>query len=54
MTSILSLNAPAAILDLAVVEANCQRMLDTVRRLGVAWRPHIKTHKVGLAVWNIV
>ncbi len=37
---------PAAILDLAKVELNCQRMLDTVKKLGIGWRAHIKTHKV--------
>ena len=40
---------PSAVLDLAKVEANCARMLDTVRRLGIGWRAHIKTHKVGSA-----
>ncbi|KAL1894780.1 hypothetical protein Cpir12675_003521 [Ceratocystis pirilliformis] len=40
-----SVQSPAAILDLAKIETNCQRMLDTVQRLGLGWRPHIKTHK---------
>ncbi len=38
---------PAAVLDLAKAETNCQRMLDAVTRLGLGWRAHIKTHKVG-------
>ena len=37
---------PSAVLDLAKVEANCERMLSAVTRLGIGWRPHIKTHKV--------
>ncbi|KKF95380.1 D-serine dehydratase [Ceratocystis platani] len=40
-----SVQSPASILDLAKIETNCQRMLDTVQRLGLGWRPHIKTHK---------
>lgn len=38
--------APAAVLDLAKLEVNCQRMIDATKRLGMLWRPHIKTHKV--------
>lgn len=37
---------PSVVLDLAKLEANCQRMLDVVERLSLSWRPHIKTHKV--------
>ncbi|KAI1282670.1 putative serine dehydratase domain-containing protein [Xylaria sp. FL0933] len=36
---------PAVVLDLAKVEANCNRMLETARRLHLSWRAHIKTHK---------
>jgi D-serine deaminase-like pyridoxal phosphate-dependent protein len=39
---------PSVVLDLAKLEANCQRMLDAVKRLSLLWRPHIKTHKVRL------
>lgn len=39
------LQTPAVVLDLAVVEANCERMLRDVSRLGLAWRAHVKTHK---------
>lgn len=45
--SLESIPTPAAILDLAKVEVNCQRMLDAIDRLGVLWRAHVKTHKVG-------
>ena len=37
---------PSAVLDLAKLESNCQRMLDTVKALKLGWRAHIKTHKV--------
>ena len=39
-------HAPAIIVDKAVVERNCQRMLDACRTLDVEFRPHTKTHKV--------
>ncbi len=38
--------APAAILDRAIVKDNCDRMLKACQSLGVAFRPHVKTHKV--------
>jgi len=38
--------APAAIIDLAVVNRNCRLMLETAYQLGVAFRAHVKTHKV--------
>ncbi|KAK0273240.1 hypothetical protein LTR35_012312 [Friedmanniomyces endolithicus] len=37
--------APAAIIDLAVVNRNCRLMLQTASELGVAFRAHVKTHK---------
>ena len=37
---------PAAVLDRAVVERNCSKMLEACRALGVGFRPHVKTHKV--------
>lgn len=40
------LPTPAAILDLALVRRNCDRMLDTCEALGVGFRAHVKTHKV--------
>ncbi|KAI0966429.1 putative serine dehydratase domain-containing protein [Xylaria arbuscula] len=36
---------PSVVLDLAKVEANCNRMLETARKLNLNWRAHIKTHK---------
>ncbi|KAI1314217.1 putative serine dehydratase domain-containing protein [Xylaria venustula] len=36
---------PAVVLDLAKVAANCNRMLETARKLNLNWRAHIKTHK---------
>ena len=43
--SIFELQTPAPILDLARLERNAVRMLDKVRSLGVALRPHVKTSK---------
>ncbi|MGH7568913.1 MAG: alanine racemase [Gemmatimonadales bacterium] len=39
------IETPALLLHLDVVERNIQRMADRAKRLGVALRPHIKTHK---------
>lgn len=36
---------PALLLDLDVLERNLSRMADRCSRLGVALRPHVKTHK---------
>jgi D-serine deaminase-like pyridoxal phosphate-dependent protein len=36
---------PAIVLDLAIVDANIQRMQAHAARSGVALRPHVKTHK---------
>lgn len=52
-TKLQDLPTPSAVLDVAKVEVNCQRMLDAVRRLDLGWRPHIKTHKVGHRSENI-
>jgi hypothetical protein len=41
-----SVPTPAVVLDVAKLETNCKRMIETVERLGLAWRPHVKTHKV--------
>lgn len=38
--------APAAILDVAVIRRNCKLMLDTAEKLNVGFRAHVKTHKV--------
>lgn len=39
------LPTPAAVVDLDVVERNCERMASRAHDLGVALRPHVKTHK---------
>ncbi len=39
------LPTPALILDLAVLKRNVERMAARLARLGVAVRPHVKTHK---------
>ena len=43
--SIDSLQTPALLLDQGRLEANCARMLERCRRLGVGLRPHMKTMK---------
>jgi hypothetical protein len=40
--------APAAIIDLAVVKRNCSLMLSAAETLKVQFRAHVKTHKVCL------
>ena len=39
------LETPALLLDEAQMERNIARMREQVRRLGVSFRPHVKTHK---------
>lgn len=39
---------PAAVLDVAKIRRHCSSMLETVKELGVGFRPHVKTHKVRL------
>jgi len=39
------LHTPALLLDLDVLERNLARMAERARALGVALRPHVKTHK---------
>src|SRR6266508_5500224 len=41
----IDVETPALLLDLGVVERNLAHMAERARRLGVALRPHIKTHK---------
>jgi D-serine deaminase-like pyridoxal phosphate-dependent protein len=45
VTSIHDLPTPALLLDLDVLERNLDRMSERAASLGVALRPHIKTHK---------
>lgn len=39
------LSTPAFLVDRAVVERNCAQMREKARASGVAFRPHVKTHK---------
>lgn len=41
------IDGPAAIVDVAAARQNCQVMLDAADSLGVLFRAHVKTHKVG-------
>ena len=41
---------PAAVVDRAVVQRNCEQMLDACSALQVYFRPHVKTHKVQYAL----
>lgn len=45
MTAITEIPTPALLLDLDALEANLERMAAKAQELGVALRPHIKTHK---------
>ena len=45
-TAIPALDTPAAVVDLAIVQRNIERLQAACDRAGVANRPHIKTHKV--------
>ena len=45
MTSIYDLPTPVLLLDLDVLERNLRRMSERAAALGVALRPHVKTHK---------
>ncbi|KAJ5553549.1 hypothetical protein N7494_002927 [Penicillium frequentans] len=38
-------NKPCAVLDLSIIRRHCERMKNTVKELGVAFRAHVKTHK---------
>lgn len=41
------ISTPAAVVDRAIVRRNCSQMLEACAALDVAFRPHIKTYKVG-------
>ena len=43
--SLFETSSPSAVLDLKLVKESCE-VLQVVKELGLAWRPHIKTHKV--------
>ncbi|KAG6000682.1 hypothetical protein E4U54_001336 [Claviceps lovelessii] len=36
---------PAAVINIAAVRRNCERMLQTCDQLDLGWRAHVKTHK---------
>ncbi|KAI1979940.1 hypothetical protein LOZ51_000867 [Ophidiomyces ophidiicola] len=38
-------DAPAAVIDVAVARKNCELMLEAAEKLGVMFRSHVKTHK---------
>ena len=38
---------PAVVIDRAVAKKNCNDMLDVCQKLGVSFRAHVKSHKVG-------
>ena len=40
------LDTPALVVDLDILERNLHRMANYTKSIGVALRPHIKTHKV--------
>ena len=44
--------APAAILDAAVVRRNCKLMLEAAEKLDLGFRAHVKTHKVVLGIMH--
>ena len=46
MTSVTELDTPAVTIDLDIVEANIDRHQKRLSQLGLANRPHIKTHKI--------
>lgn len=45
MVEIKDLDTPAFLVDKGKVEANCARMIDKCKAIGVDLRPHMKTHK---------
>jgi D-serine deaminase-like pyridoxal phosphate-dependent protein len=44
--SIRDVPTPAAVINVAAIRRNCERMLHTCDKLGLDWRAHVKTHKV--------
>src|SRR5438067_78709 len=45
MNDFAHLQTPAFLVDRNIVEQNCARMREKARESGVAFRPHVKTHK---------
>lgn len=54
MTDLRTLQTPALVLDLDRLEANCRRMIERCRSLGVRLRPHMKTLKSAAALPYVV
>jgi D-serine deaminase-like pyridoxal phosphate-dependent protein len=50
MSSISDIDTPAAVVDIVRMQANIDRMQQRMNRLGVAFRPHVKTSKC----WPVV
>lgn len=46
------LPTPALILSKPVLERNTQQVLDDVKELNIAFRPHVKTLKVRIISWT--
>src|SRR2546428_7852925 len=46
MTRVMELDTPAVTVRLDIVERNIRRVHDHLARLGIANRPHVKTHKI--------
>ena len=46
MTRVTELDTPAVTVRLDIVERNIRRVHDHLARLGIANRPHVKTHKI--------
>jgi D-serine deaminase-like pyridoxal phosphate-dependent protein len=42
------LDTPSAILDKYLLQQSCEKMLEAANTIGVAFRAHVKTHKVRL------
>lgn len=45
---------PAAVLDVGLIRRHCGTMLDTINKLNVGFRAHIKSHKVQLVYFVAV
>jgi len=46
MRAVADLDTPAVTIDVDIMDANIHRVQDHLARLGVANRPHVKTHKI--------
>ena len=46
--SLHELPTPSAVINVAAIKRNCERMLSACKSLNLGWRAHVKTHKVSL------